>query len=481
MFEVVVVERSRSKVAATLGVCMVVGLVAGSFLGFGVYSAQIRKNGRFTATESHTLGIIMDLGAFLTGPVVGEVHDRIGPRLSCMVAAVMNALGYSIVAIGVSNAAGSTTNSIPFLSTGFLLVGAASPLAYVAAMYTATSLMSVRHRPLAVAAVGVPNGLSAVVVSLTFHYGNTGFATFFVIWAVISFTALTAAAVLLPRVVEAVGDEQPTGPDPDGASKHSTNNAGGEAGDDASDDTPLLLSARIETGDAAMYRPSECMQRTVPAWVHHLAEVVQLPLFWRMCCPAALVIGVSLMCANAASGIAEACTPDGNYKAMAFELVVTWAGAGVAVRGAVLQFMYKYDHSFGIYITACCIAAAVSQFLLAGWPTDRSVVFVGFVLIGGAQGAMWPITVIILRNTIPARRFGMAMGAFSAIPGITGLIFSYICAGIYDHKSNSPNDLCVGDTCYRESFGIGAAACVVAVIASVPLIAKTQKPREVGG
>ena len=46
---------------------------------------------------------------------------------------------------------------------------------------------------------------------------------------------------------------------------------------------------------------------------------------------------VSLMCANAASGIAEACTPDGNYKAMAFELVVTWAGAGVAVRGAVLQ------------------------------------------------------------------------------------------------------------------------------------------------
>ena len=29
--------------------------------------------------------------------------------------------------------------------------------------------------------------------------------------------------------------------------------------------------------------------------------------------------------------------------------------------------MYKYDHSFGIYITACCIAAAVSQFLLAGW------------------------------------------------------------------------------------------------------------------
>ena len=61
-----------------------------------------------------------------------------------------------------------------------------------------------------------------------------GFATFFVIWAVISFTALTAAAVLLPRFVEAVGDEQPTGPDPDGASKHSTNNAGGEAGDDAS-------------------------------------------------------------------------------------------------------------------------------------------------------------------------------------------------------------------------------------------------------
>ena len=47
---------------------MVVGLVAGSFLGFGVYSAQIRKNGRFTATESHTLGIIMDLGGSPTHP-----------------------------------------------------------------------------------------------------------------------------------------------------------------------------------------------------------------------------------------------------------------------------------------------------------------------------------------------------------------------------------------------------------------------------
>ena len=56
-----------------------------------------------------------------------------------------------------------------------------------------------------------------------------------------------------------------------------------------------------------------------------------------------------------------------------------------------------------------------------------------------------------------------------------------MCAGIYDSNANNPNDLCVGDACYRVSFGIGAAACVVALIASVPLIAMTPKPSEADG
>ena len=42
---------------------------------------------------------------------------------SCLLAAVLSALGYSIIAVGVSNPPESMTNSIPFLSTGFLLVG----------------------------------------------------------------------------------------------------------------------------------------------------------------------------------------------------------------------------------------------------------------------------------------------------------------------------------------------------------------------
>ena len=56
--------------------------------------------------------------------------------------------------------------------------GLVSLIGACALMLVLCPLCAGRHRPLAVAVVGVPNGLSAIVVSLTFHYGHMVTALF---------------------------------------------------------------------------------------------------------------------------------------------------------------------------------------------------------------------------------------------------------------------------------------------------------------
>ena len=97
--------------------------------------------------------LVLNLGTFLSGPLVGEVHDRIGPKRSCAVAALLGGLGYSLVAAAVTQPAGTAFNSLPFLSVAFFMVGVSSPLAFVSAMFTATTVLSVQMRPIAVLAV----------------------------------------------------------------------------------------------------------------------------------------------------------------------------------------------------------------------------------------------------------------------------------------------------------------------------------------
>ena len=88
-------------------------------------------------------------------------------RVTAALAALLGGLGYSMVAGAVAQPAGSVTNSVAYLSVAFFMVGVSSPLAYVGAMYTATTILSVQMRPIAVLVVGVPNQLGGILA-----YGN---------------------------------------------------------------------------------------------------------------------------------------------------------------------------------------------------------------------------------------------------------------------------------------------------------------------
>lgn len=464
-------RKAQLKSLLIIGTCAAVALVAGSFLGFGVYSKHIQQNGNFTSTESHTLGIILDLGAFVTGPFVGEIQDRVGPRTSCLVAAVLGGLGYGMVAWGVGTSSGTMTNSIPFLSIGFLMIGASSPLAYISAMYTVTSIITLPYRPLAVATVGVPNGLSAVIVSVSYHYGTQGFSTFFIVWAVMTAIVFVIAAVLLPSntIIATI--------DAEANLKTSTGRV--RVNGDDEETSPLVVTSKLEgvLKGKDIYEDAwavpQWLSNSAPQWVLHIVEITSLKIFWILAAPASLVIGASLMVANAASGIADASNEDYDNTELSFRLVIIWSASGVLTRMLILHCMYKFPWPYGMYVILLCVTTAVSLTILAIWPTNEPVLYCGFVLMGCAN-SMWPITITILRDVIPAKRFGMAVGLFGVIPGLTALIFSYIGAAIYDNHADE-NNQCDGESCYRSVFVTGAVVVVIALIGSVPLVPRTTK------
>ncbi|KAG0228756.1 putative monocarboxylate transporter mch1 [Actinomortierella wolfii] len=144
--------------------------MAGSLYAYSLYSSSFTANLKYTNVQTSIIAVIGDGGIYAVGPLTGALADRLGPRPTSAVAAVLLALGYSILSIGYQvgqERVDQGQEPIHFLIMGFafFLAGAGSGCGYMAAFTTlAKNFTKARG-----VAVGIPVsffGLSAAILTL---------------------------------------------------------------------------------------------------------------------------------------------------------------------------------------------------------------------------------------------------------------------------------------------------------------------------
>lgn len=442
-----------------VGLCFCVAMLCGTYYAFGTYVEELKTKGQFSQTQVHTAGVVLDLGVYSLGPVIGDFHDYVGSRISLAVSTVLGGAGYLMVSRGVDQPAGSDTNSIWFFAVAFFFIGFSNRLGYIAAMYTSTSSCSVAARPLTVAAVSTPMGISSIMLAVTYHERTPpGFSEFFLTWGVCSAVVFGLGAFLLR---------------PDLHEKR--HQSGGDNADPPERRRPdLPLPAR----DAAARGLGDLAQRT---W-RNFYSVTSTRTFLHLAGPCSLVLGTGLMATNNAGGIARALDP-GNYLPDTYRLTVSYCVAATVSRLLVTWCMSKLSWGYGSYIVINCTIAAASQACFAIFDIDG--MYLSFLMIGFATGGLWPPAITILRGSLSKERFGMGLGAFSLGPGLVGLGLNLMASVIYDGniepdsgvKPKVPPNVCVGESCYLISHFVSFGCCLVAVVWSMRLVPLTPKPK----
>lgn len=438
-----------------VGLCFCIALLCGTYYAFGTYVEELKTKGGFSQTEVHTAGVVLDLGVYSLGPVIGDFHDYVGSRKSLALATVFGGVGYLMVSIGVDEPAGSSMNSIAFLAIAFFFVGFSNRLGYIAAMYTSTSSFSVGARPLTVAAVSTPMGISSILLAVTYHERTPpGFPEFFLTWAVCTAVVFGLGAFLLSPDLHAL------------RRSHADADADPDVG--AGPDVPLPAQ------DPAARSFGELTRRT---W-RNFISVVRTRTFVHLAGPCSLVLGTGLMATNNAGGIARALNPE-HYLPVTYRLTVAFCVAATVSRLLVTWCMYRLSWSYGTYIVVYCIIGASSQACFAIF--DKDGMYLSFLMIGFATGGLWPPAITILRGSLSKERFGMGLGAFSLGPGLVGmclnLVASEIYAGNIESDSGAPPDVCVGASCYLISHFVSFGCCLGAVVWSLRLVPLTPKPK----
>ena len=131
-----------------LGVGFVVALVSGTFLAFGIYEEDLKNRLFFLGprinetlakssraqSETEALGTAIDLGDYAMMPLIGLLHDAVGPACATVIAAVLASAGYLGVSlcVGPHGAMGipSAAQIVP-LGASLFGVGFGSGLGYV--------------------------------------------------------------------------------------------------------------------------------------------------------------------------------------------------------------------------------------------------------------------------------------------------------------------------------------------------------------
>ena len=239
----------------SLVICILISLVSGTIYGFGRYSRDLKNTLRLTQIEMELLGVLLDTGNYVGHPVAGYIYDKFSTKISCIIAAILVFVSYTMMHILLafhnnSSATGSmyeydyeyeyerddddssggndvtterfyelssqSTTNMSILGTCFFMVGMGSGLGYIAAlgsttkMFTTTSSGTVsnnhtlanqqskkRRRSIAIGIVAAAYGLSSTLVGISYSIVG-GMNHFFLLWAILVAMANLLGAVVLP-------------------------------------------------------------------------------------------------------------------------------------------------------------------------------------------------------------------------------------------------------------------------------------------
>mmetsp|Transcript_29934 Transcript_29934/g.78496 ORF Transcript_29934/g.78496 Transcript_29934/m.78496 type:complete len:507 (-) Transcript_29934:56-1576(-) len=469
---------------------MLVALASGTFLAFGVYEEDLKNRLFFLGptdnetdlthgraqTDTEALGTAIDLGDYAMMPLIGLLHDTIGPSLSSLVAAIFAGGGY----LGVSLCVGTRLHGAPAsrivpLGVSLFAVGFGGGLGYTAALYHNSQLFTARKRSLVVGVLASGFGLSSTVFSETYRLGSHGreptpdfLGSYFLLWAAALATIYLLSAALLRGTSYPVDDAAIPGR--------------GEL-------QPLVVNAA--GGDAAQGASPRGPGRTNLA-AENYRRTLSDPTFWLLGVPFWLAQGAGLTVTNNLASIVNAVStePAPARKNLTLNLAVLMSCSSVAGRltAGLLGWILHRRLPRGLLVFAACLVMAVAQFSFALLPANSatSAVFTLVVATGWSVGVLWTVAATIVGECFGLVDFGKNYGLLALGPGMTGLAFNTLASEIFDRHSHpadpcdgEPSRTCTGTVCFQQTFLILGACCTVGTVVSVWLVPRTWAAREV--
>ena len=87
-------ERLHKRKLISLLCSFLVALSAGSNYGFSSYSPQLQERLHLTSTQINVVGMMGNMGVYLSGPLWGKLVDRRGPKRALAIGSVLIFVGY---------------------------------------------------------------------------------------------------------------------------------------------------------------------------------------------------------------------------------------------------------------------------------------------------------------------------------------------------------------------------------------------------
>lgn len=153
-----------------------VALSAGSNYGFSSYSPQLQERLHLTSTQINIVGVMGNMGVYLSGPFWGRLVDRKGPKIALALGAILVAIGYGGLSVSYQGTVWPST-SLSALGMFSLFSGLGNSGAFTAAMNAQAKSWKEERRGLCTALVLSGFGLSAFFYSTLSHTlfpGKTG-------------------------------------------------------------------------------------------------------------------------------------------------------------------------------------------------------------------------------------------------------------------------------------------------------------------
>ncbi|CAO1638396.1 unnamed protein product [Sympodiomycopsis kandeliae] len=182
---------------------ILVALSAGSNYAFSTFSPQLQESLKLTSTQINIVGVLGNMGVYLSGVLWGRWVDKQGPKGALLMGAILVAIGYGGQSLVYTHSYNHHSALAPAILN--LLSGVGNSGAFTAAMNAQAKSFSGPQRGSATAIVLAGYGLSAFMYSTLSHElfpGNTSdFLLLLAFGSAASFLAGIALIRILPSVV----------------------------------------------------------------------------------------------------------------------------------------------------------------------------------------------------------------------------------------------------------------------------------------
>lgn len=169
-------ERLHKRKLISLLCSFLVALNAGSNYGFSSYSPQLQERLHLTSTQINVVGMMGNMGVYLSGPLWGKLVDRRGPKRALAIGSVLIFVGYGGLSLLYEGRL-LKTSSLFLLALLSLFTGLGNCAAFTAAMNAQAKSWHEERRGICTALVLSGFGLSAFFYSTLSHNlfpGQTG-------------------------------------------------------------------------------------------------------------------------------------------------------------------------------------------------------------------------------------------------------------------------------------------------------------------